>query len=311
MAFTNILLIGATGNLGSLILKHLIASPADYKVTVLTRESSSSAATTKDAFPSSVTVRKISSDYPDAELVEAFRGQDVVIGAISMTGMHLQYRIIDAAVAAGVKRYFPTEFGLDELPDWLVELRPMFRIKHDVRDYLVTKEKEGLQWTCIVCNVFFEMGIMSGFFNFHWGVGEGGKKNKAVLVDGGDVKWVATTLETVAVAVVRSIERADKTKNKLLLIQDFRTSQRELLDRIQLKTGADAWTVEDVKYDEWLEEAKETVRGGDNSALGRLTFGTVLLGSNWEERAEYGNTLLDLPTRSFEDAIQSVLKDVS
>lgn len=310
MAFTNILLIGATGNLGSLILNHLIGSPAQFKVTVLTRESSSSAAT-KDALPSTVTVRKISSDYPEAELVEAFTGQDVVIGAISMTGMHLQYRIIDAAVAAGVKRYFPTEFGLDELPDWLVELRPMFRIKHDVRDYLVTKEKDGLEWTAIVCNVFFEMGITSGFFHFHWGKGEGQKKNKAILVDGGDVKWVATTLDTVAVAVVRSIERADKTRNKLLLIQDFRTSQRELFDRIKQKTGSDAWEVEDVKYDEWLEEAKETVRGGDNSALGSLTFGTVLLGSKWEERPEYGNTLLDLPTRSFEEAIQSVLKDVS
>ena len=231
-----------------------------------------------------------------------------------MTGIHLQYRIIDAAVAAGVKRYFPTEFGLNDLPDWLVELRPMFRIKHDVRDYLVTKEKDGLEWTSIVCNVFFEMGIMNGFFGFYWGVGEGvdgKKKNKAVVVDGGDVKWVATTLDTVAVAVVRSIERADKTRNKLLLVQDFRTSQRELLERLKQKAGEDAWEVEDVKYNEWLEGAKERVRGGDNSALGILTFGTVLLGSKWEERPEYGNGLLDLPTRSFEDAIQTVLKDIS
>lgn len=302
MALTKILLIGAGGNLGSLILKHLLASPAQFKVTVLTRESSS--AGSSNAFPSSVTVRKIADDYPPAGLVEAFTGEDVVISAISMTGMHLQYRFIDAAVEAKVKRYFPTEFGLDELPDWLVELRPMFRIKHDVRDYLATKEKDGLEWTAIVCNVFFEMGVMSGFFNFFW------DQKKVVLVDGGDVKWVATTLDTVAVAVVRSIEREDKTRNKLLLVQDFRTSQKELLDKVREKTG-DVWTVENVKYDDWLEEAKATVRGGDNSALGKLTFGTVLLGSKWEERAEFGNNLLDLPAKSFEDAIQSVLKDAS
>lgn len=302
MTLTKVLLIGAGGNLGSLILKHLLASPTLFKVTVLTRESSSAVA--GNAFPPSVTVSKIADDYPLAGLVEAFTGIDVVVSAISMTGMHLQYRFIDAAVAAKVQRYFPTEFGLDELPDWLVELRPMFRIKHDVRDYLVTKEKDGLEWTAIVCNVFFEMGVRSGFFNFFW------DQKKVVLVDGGEVKWVATTLDTVAVAVVRSIEREDKTRNKLLLVQDFRTSQREVLDKVREKTG-DVWTVEDVKYDEWLEEAKEIVRGGDNSALSKLTFGTVLLGSKWEERAEFGNHLLDLPTKSFEDAIQTVLKDAS
>lgn len=309
MALTKVLLIGAGGNLGSLILKHLLASPNHFQVTVLTRESSSSSSSsnTNTSFPSSVTVSKIASDYPAAALVSAFTGQDVVISAISMMGMHLQYQFIDAAVTAKVKRYFPTEFGLDELPDWLVELRPMFRIKHDVRDYLVTKEKDGLEWTAIVCNVFFEMGVMSGFFNVYWDT------KKVVLVDGGDVKWVATTLDTVAVAVVRSIEREDKTRNKLLLVQDFRTSQKEVWDKVREKTGGEkaGWTVEEVKYDEWLEEAKDTVRGGDNSALGKLTFGTVLLGSQWEERAEFGNTLLDLPTKSFDEAIQGVLKDVS
>lgn len=304
MALTKVLLIGAGGNLGSLILKHLVASPSGFQVTVLTRESSSSSTS---GFPTSVSIHKIADDYPEAELVSAFTGQDAVISAISMTGMHLQYRFIDAAVTAKVARYFPTEFGLDELPDWLVELRPMFRIKHDVRDYLVSREKEGLSWTAIVCNVFFEMGIMSGFFNFHW------DQKKVVLVDGGDVQWVATTLDTVAVAVVRALEREAETKNRLLLVQDFRTSQRELWDRVKAKTGGEenGWTVEHVKYDEWLEEAKATVRGGDNSALGKLTFGTVLLGSQWEEREEFGNKLLDLPTKSFDEAIESVLKDVS
>jgi hypothetical protein len=219
-----------------------------------------------------------------------------------MMGMHEQYKFIDACLAAKVKRYIPTEYGLDDLPDWLVELRPMFRIKHDVRDYLVSKEKEGLDWTCIVCNVFFEMGVQSGFFQLFW------PDKKAVLIDGGQTKWVATTLDTVAVAVVKAIEKDEATRNKLLLIQDFRTSQKEILDAIEAKTGK--WNVENVAYDKWLEEAKEKVRNGDDGALSKLTFGSVLPGSEWEKREEFANDLLELPTKSFKQVMESVLQAV-
>jgi len=296
MALNRVLLIGAAGNLGSLILKYLLSSPSKFNVTVLTRESSTS------KFPSTVTVSKVADDYPPAQLVEAFKGIDVVISAISMMGMHEQYKFIDACVAAKVKRYIPTEYGLDDLPDWLVELRPMFRIKHDVRDYLVSKEKEGLDWTCIICNVFFEMGVKSGFFQFFW------PDKKAVLIDGGETKWVATTLDTVALAVVKAIEKDEATRNKLLLIQDFRTSQKEILEAIEEKTGK--WNVENVSYEKWLEEAKERARDGDDSALSKLTFGSVLPGSEWEKRDEFANTLLELPTKSFKQAMESVLQGV-
>ena len=301
MPLTRVLVIGAAGNLGSLILNHLQTSSSNFEITVLTRESS--AAT---QFPSSVTVTKIADDYPTPELVKAFTNVDVVIAAISMAGMHLQYRFIDAALAAKVKRYIPTEFGLDDLPDWLVELRPMFRIKHDVRDYLVSKEKEGLEWTVIVCNVFFEMGVMSGFFGFDWG------EKKVTLIEGGDIKWVATTLDTVAVATVRALEKEkqEQTKNKVLLIQDFRTSQNEVWEKVkEVTNGGEGWKVEQIGYDKWLDEAKEKARQGDNSVLSKLTFGTVLLGSKWEERDEYANDLLGLKTKSFDEAIAGVLKD--
>ena len=297
MPLKKILVIGAAGNLGTLVLNYLHASPAKFEISVLTRSSSSS------TFPSSVNVLRVPDDYPHDALIKAFTGMDVVISTISMMGMHQQYKFIDAAVAAKVQRYIPTEFGLDDLPDWLVEIRPMFRTKHDVRDYLGGKEKDGLTWTAIVCNVFFEMGVTSGFFGFDW------KSKKVTLIDQGEQKWVATTLDTVALAIVRVLEpqREAETSNKLLLIQDFRTSQAELLQAIEQKTGK--WTVEDVKYDSWLEEAKTQVQNGDNSALSKLTFATVVTGSDWENRKEFANKLLDLPAKTFQDAIAPVFRN--
>lgn len=298
MAFKNVLVIGAAGNLGTLILKHLASSPSGFNVSALTRKSSPA------QFPSSVKVSRVSDEYPHDELVAAFTGIDVVICAISMMGMHQQYKFIDAAVAAKVKRFIPTEFGLDDLPDWLVELRPMFRTKHDVRDYLVSKESEGLEWTAIVCNAFFEMGVMSGFFQFDW------SSKKAVLIDGGKAQWVATTLDTVAIAVVRTLEKAEATKNRILLVQDFRTSQREILDVVQQRSG-DVWEVEEVDSEKWLDEAKDQVRGGDDSALPKLTFGSFVKGNQWEGREEFANSLLELPTKTFSEAMDAALKSAS
>ncbi|KAL2427198.1 Oxidoreductase aprR [Exophiala dermatitidis] len=320
-----ILIIGASGNLGSLILHHLASSPNGFSIIVLSRTSSTA------QFPANIQIRRVSDDYPVSELNEAFRGVDAVISSISMAGMHHQYKFIDAAIAAGVRRYFPTEFGLDDLPDWLIELRPMFRIKHDVRDYLVAKQtaettessnelsKESaassssaaaaaaaLEYTLIVCNVFFEMGVLSGFFGLDWST------KTATLIDGGTAKWVATTLDTVAIAVVRALERPEQTKNKLLLVQDFRTSQREILDGVEKRT-ATKWKVRNVEYGPWLEEAKELVRKGEDleRALPMLTFATVVTGSEWEgKREEFANGLLDLKTKSFDEALDGALRGV-
>ncbi|KIW87964.1 uncharacterized protein Z519_11549 [Cladophialophora bantiana CBS 173.52] len=289
MAFQRICLIGASGNLGSLILKHLLASPQNFKVTVLSRNSSTA------KFPDTVAVTSVADDYPASELRNAFKDMDVVICAISMMGMHEQYKFIDACLAAKVKRYFPTEFGLDDLPDWLLQLREMFKIKHDVRDYLISKQDTGLEWTSICCNAFFEMGVASGFFQLDW------KNKKAVLIDGGEAKFVATTLDTVALAVVRAIEKPEASKNRILLVQDFRTSQKEILNAVQQKVPG--WQVENVEYGSWLEKGKEQVKSGDNSALPKLTFGTFAQGNQYEGRPEFGNELLELPTKSFSEAM--------
>ena len=212
-----------------------------------------------------------------------------------------QYKFIDACLAAKVKRYFPTEFGLDDLPDWLLQLREMFKIKHDVRDYLISKESTGLEWTSICCNAFFEMGVASGFFQFHW------KDKKALLLDGGKPKFVATTLDTVAIAVVKAIEKPEVSKNRIMLVQDFQTSQKEILDAVQEKVSG--WQVESVECGPWLEEGKTAVRNGDNSQLSKLTFGSFAQGNHYEGRPEFANESLGLKAKSFDEAMGMFWKE--
>ncbi|KPI45446.1 uncharacterized protein AB675_842 [Cyphellophora attinorum] len=288
MTFKSICLIGASGNLGTHILRHLLESSQNFNITVLARQSSTS------KYPDNVKVVTFPDDYPVDKLKDAFTGIDVVIASLSMTSMHQQFKIMDACYASGVKRYFPTEFGLDDLPQWLLDLREMFKIKHDVRDHLIENQAK-MEWTSVCCNAFFEMGVGSGFFQIFW------SEKKAVLIDGGKAEFVAATLDTVGLAVVKAIEKPEASKNRILLVQDFRTSQKEILDAIQKKVGG--WEVESVESGPWLESGIEAVKKGDNSQLGKLTFGTFATGNKYEGRPEWGNEAIGLKTKSFDEAM--------
>ncbi|KAJ6169862.1 hypothetical protein N7485_007208 [Penicillium canescens] len=100
--FKNVLLIGAGGNLGVPVLKAFLASP--YKVGILTRKESTS------TFPKCVPVFK--ADYTDVSSIKlAMESQDVVISMVGGIAAGDQQVFIDAALAAGVKRFLPSEFG--------------------------------------------------------------------------------------------------------------------------------------------------------------------------------------------------------
>ena len=66
-------------------------------------------------------------DYPEANLIAAFQGQDVVVYALTSTSVAKQYRFIDAAVVASMKRYVPSEHGLNNLNPKAQELSSVFR----------------------------------------------------------------------------------------------------------------------------------------------------------------------------------------
>ena len=150
-ALTNVLLIGAGGNLGPTILDAL-TSDSRFTVSILTRTSS------KSTFPSHLTIHRVNDDYPESQLLSAFKGQDAVVVAISRLSAHKQKDFIDAAVKAGVKRFVPSEFGGDtENQKALAVLPQLYGKKKEVVDYLKGKEKDGLTWSAFVTGPIFEM----------------------------------------------------------------------------------------------------------------------------------------------------------
>ncbi|CBF78968.1 hypothetical protein AN7154.2 [Aspergillus nidulans FGSC A4] len=123
----------ATGSLGDILLKSLLSEPA-FKVAILTRESSRG----RTSIPPAARVITTVDSYP----------QKICFSVAE------QLKFIDTAVAAGVKRYIPSEYGLDNNNFAARELSPVFRDKGRVQDYVRLKEDTGLTWTAIACGMW-------------------------------------------------------------------------------------------------------------------------------------------------------------
>jgi uncharacterized protein YbjT (DUF2867 family) len=141
--FKNALLTGPSGYLGSALLKSLLAQPK-LSVTALARNSS----TALESLRTTPNLRVITIDdsYPKEALVEAFRGQDVVLSGVGSLDIPEQYRMVDAAAEAGVKRFVPSEYGLNNANKKAQALTDVFGDKAKITDYIQTQEKQGLTW---------------------------------------------------------------------------------------------------------------------------------------------------------------------
>lgn len=134
-------IVKATGNLGPHILSALLA--AGFSVKVLSRNQLSASAVV------STGVEVLQSDYSFESLVDAFKGQHAVISTVTTSTVQQQLKIIDAAAAAKVKRFLPSEFGSDTSVDDDDAIEAFLKDKQEVVRYLRTKESEGLSWTAL------------------------------------------------------------------------------------------------------------------------------------------------------------------
>lgn len=115
---------------------------------MITRSSSSA------TFPAGVKV--IKTEYTLEHLTEALRGQDAVLCLISASALDLEAVIVDAAAAAGVKWFIPSEFGHDTTDEGLVSMLPVLKGKTRITAQLDSKAAQGLHWTAIVTGLFLD-----------------------------------------------------------------------------------------------------------------------------------------------------------
>jgi hypothetical protein len=100
-------------------------------------------------------VKLLKTDYTHESLVTALKGQDAVVSAIGGAGVSVQTKVIDAAIAAGVKRFIPSEFGSDTTNPLTLEYFPGWAQKVEIRKYLESKQDQ-IEYTAIFNGLFFD-----------------------------------------------------------------------------------------------------------------------------------------------------------
>jgi nucleoside-diphosphate-sugar epimerase len=298
--FKNILIVGATGSIGSIMLDALVKEPS-FTVSALQRSSS------KGKLPLNVRAITIDDSYPTEALISAFTGQDAIINCMTSLAVADQLRFVDAAVAAKVKRYVASEYGLNNNKPEARALNSVFREKGEVQDYLRSKESTGLEWMAIACGMWIKWSALHDFLGMHI------KEKKFVKWDDGEGWFSSTTEANTALAMVNALTKKwEETKNRVVWLSDFAITQNMLLGAIERVSG-EKFTVEKVDSEKLIKEKQAAVAAGDHYAIYALIetgFVTGRFGGHLEKEGEIMNDLLGLPRQDFEEVVRVALKAV-
>ncbi|KAI1043206.1 hypothetical protein LB505_006157 [Fusarium chuoi] len=303
MSINKVLLVGANGNLGSVLLEGLVASNS-FSVSVAKRASSKST----PAHASSVNIVTIPDDLSIEGLIPILKEQDAVIASFPLTGVVDQHlRLAEASAKAGVKRFIPADFGsCDAQSEQAKKLLKLYRDKDTVRSKAVelAKEYPGFSWTSLVCGHFFDYGILDGLLHTDL------ETNTAVILDKGDVPASASTLRRVAEALVAVLKRPDTTKNRLLYVQSFCKTQLEVVAALEKATGVE-WKKEFVDSKAFLErEVNKLAVEYSHHAMEEIVFVLGALDAEWPKRGDaFAMKELGLEDEDLDKVVQKVVDE--
>lgn len=139
----------ATGTLGRLVVDELVSQ--GFTVTALTRDSS------KVKFSPGVTFKQV--DFSSTQsLKEVFNRQDAVVSAIGTLGITAQLDIVEVACPSGIKRFIPSEFGIDTRRVGDSKLAKMVAAKVTVEKKLkeLAADNSEFTWTALSTALFFD-----------------------------------------------------------------------------------------------------------------------------------------------------------
>ncbi|GMJ02675.1 phenylcoumaran benzylic ether reductase 1 [Hibiscus trionum] len=211
---SKILTIGATGYIGKFIVE--ASAKEGHPTFALVREATlSDPAKGKiiDDFKNLGVHFLIGDLYDHESLVKAIKHVDVVISAVGLSQIADQVKIIAAIKEAGnVKRFFPSEFGMDvDLHNVVEPARSLFEIKAQLRRAI---EAEGIPYTYVASNsfaVYFlptlsQPGVTSP------------PRDKVVILGDGNPKAVINHEHDIGTYTIKAVDDP-RTLNKTLFIR--------------------------------------------------------------------------------------------
>ena len=298
LPFRKAIVIGAGSGLGRAIVSALHSIPS-LSVTVLARPQSQ--------LPDFLsTVRVLRGDLADtAFLADAFTGHDLAISCVGPAAIGTQKVLIDAAAAAGVRRFLPSEWSADTADPAVVAAIGFYAAKTEVVAHLraTAMRVPEFEWTAVVCGAWWDVCL---------GTGEMGldlKGRKAVLYDGGERKVGGTTIAGVAKAVKSLAEKPEVGRSQFVYVQGMEASQKELLRALEEATG-NKWAVDEASAEERKNVGWKKVQEGDFEGVVDVIWGEGYasgLGLHFVSDRELSNAILGLDDERLADVVRDAV----
>ena len=235
----------------------------------------------------------------------AFKGQDAVVSTVGTPGLQGQSILIDAAIAAGVRRFIPSDFGCD-LANPKTGALPVYKFKRAIHKQLreAADSKPDFTFSLVCNNAFLDWGLENNFI-LAW------KDGKPKLFDGGSNVFSATTLGSIGQAVAGILSHPEETKNRFVYIKDIDISQNRLLEIAKSVDPTKKWEEPIYANTEEVEKASnESLAKGQVSPpvmygfLFRAVFGPPEYGNRF---TKVDNELLGLKGKTEAD-VEAILK---
>ncbi|GLA28130.1 NAD(P)-binding protein [Aspergillus phoenicis ATCC 13157] len=258
---------GASGTLGPHVFQALVN--AGFQVSILTRSNK------PGAYASNINVFEV--DFNSVEsLTTALKGVDAVISTVGGAAVDNQTVLIDAAIAAGVKRFIPSEFG-NVTTNPKVEKFPVYSSVFKIRNYLQEKAAAGkLSWTVLACGAFLDLVLNTPtLLDF--------QNHTVTMLDEGDNRISSTSLPAVGRAIAAILQNFDATENRVMHVSEAILTQNQLIGFAKEIRPDIEWSISKEQSSLLLQESLEEFGAGDFSVptFMKLLKGTALAGDTY------------------------------
>ncbi|KAH7233096.1 hypothetical protein BKA59DRAFT_549449 [Fusarium tricinctum] len=296
-------IVGATGVTGGSIVNGLLEAETQFEITALIRPSSIDKPAVNTLREKGVKIVPVELQGPQADLVAALEGIDVVISAIHYQSLHDEIPLSNASKAAGVKRYVPCFFAT-------IAPRGVMRAHDQKEEILDHVQRIYLPYTVINVGWWFQITlprVPSGKLD------HGLTFPNNNIIAGGNTPSALVNVHDIG-KYVAAIISDPRTINKKVLAHTETRTQNEVHALVEKVTGEkpERTDMSKEQLDEQLVQFKDTKEISQNRAILEYWMSWGVRGDNTPENAVYLGYLLasDLYPSLRGGSLESFVQDV-
>ncbi|KAL8946082.1 MAG: hypothetical protein Q9222_007474 [Ikaeria aurantiellina] len=263
MEIQTVAIVGASGRVGSELVKELLGNVTFKRCTAIARHTST-------ADQSSLGIATVKADFSSHDsLVAVLRGHDAVLNCVpgGATDFASQKLLIDAAIEARVKLFFASEYSANVMSRQYAQFPTQFvGEKPRIRRYLEEKAQAGsIAWTALNGGPFFDLWLTAGPAGFDI------INRKATIYGTGNNLACWTPLPTTVQAVHNMLlpQTLPRIINRAISICGVKgVTQNSILEALEAETGY-AFEVQHVDITKIKRDAMDALSKGEWKAATR------------------------------------------